>query len=601
MRSLLFFVFFLYAVVAIAQPVVYTVANAHAHNDYEKPFPFRQAWNMGFGSIEADIFLTADGLLVAHDSVQLLQKRSLEELYLKPLAACVQQYKGYPYADSLKQLQLMIDIKTAAVPTLDALIALLRKYPLITGSSKVAVVISGGRPDPSMYATYPSWIWFDGELRKEYPAAALNKIAMLSDNFKDYSSWNGKGIIPAAERAQIDAAISKAHRLQKKVRFWGAPDEINAWFQFMHMQVEYINTDKVAELAKFFQQLPVTTYKASQTYTPYQPTYRTDAANKKVKNIIVLIGDGTGLPQWYAGYTANKGALNVFNMRNTGLSKTSSFDSYITDSAPGSTAISSGQKTNNRAVGVDHTGVALPLLPVLMAEQKKKTGIITCGDITDATPADFYAHQQERSSSSAILADLQRSAVDILIGSRNDTAQAPLRALQSKYTIVPAMEQVTDNTDKKWVVIDKQAGLSVLKGRGDWLQRAFDRTTTILSKNKDGFFMMLEGAQVDHGGHANNLPYLVTELMDFDQVIGKALEFADKDGETLVIVTADHETGGLTLLDGDYKAGYVGGQFATTDHTALPVPVFAYGPRSYLFTGVYENTAIFNKILEAVR
>ena len=112
---------------------------------------------------------------------------------------------------------------------------------------------------------------------------------------------------------------------------------------------------------------------------------------------------------------------------------------------------------------------------------------------------------------------------------------------------------------------------------------------------------MLEGAQVDYGGHANKLPYIVTEVMDFDQVIGKAMQFADSNGETLVIVTADHETGGLTLMDGDYKKGYVSGQFSSNDHTAIPVPVFAYGPQSQLFGGVYENTEIFFKILKALK
>lgn len=111
---------------------------------------------------------------------------------------------------------------------------------------------------------------------------------------------------------------------------------------------------------------------------------------------------------------------------------------------------------------------------------------------------------------------------------------------------------------------------------------------------------MIEGAQADHGGHSNSLPYVVTEVLDFDQTVGKALEFADKNGETLVIVTADHETGGLTLLDGDYTKGYVSGQFSTNDHTAIPVPVFAYGPQSAIFRGVYENTELFNSIMTAL-
>src|SRR6185436_7702034 len=160
----------------------------------------------------------------------------------------------------------------------------------------------------------------------------------------------------------------------------------NAWYQLIHLQVDYINTDSIKTLAAFLQTMTKRSYKSESGYQPYHPTYQWDGVNKPVKNILLFIGDGTGLTQLYAGYTANKGALNVFNMRNIGLSKTSSYDNYVTDSAPGSTSISTGQKTNNRHVGVDHTGVALPLLPVFLKTKKIKTGLVTCGDITDATP-----------------------------------------------------------------------------------------------------------------------------------------------------------------------------------------------------------------------
>ena len=174
-----------------------------------------------------------------------------------------------------------------------------------------------------------------------------------------------------------------------------------------------------------------------------------------------------------------------------------------------------------------------------------------------------------------------------------------INQLQPQFTVVTSVDSVKENENKKWVVIEKKAGLSMLKGRGDWLQKSFTKTVDILSKNNEGFFLMTEGAQVDYGGHANNLPYVATEVMDFDKVVGKALQFADDDGQTLVIVTADHETGGLTLLGGDYSRGFVFGQFATNDHTAIPVPVFAYGPGSQSFRGVYENTELFSKILKA--
>ena len=123
----------------------------------------------------------------------------------------------------------------------------------------------------------------------------------------------------------------------------------------------------------------------------------------------------------------------------------------------------------------------------------------------------------------------------------------------------------------------------------------------MLKDSPKGFFMMAEGSQIDYGGHANNLAQVITENADFDRMVGDALRFADADGETLVIVTADHETGGLTLTDGNIGKGYVLGNFSTNDHTGTPVPVFAYGPHAGDFRGVYSNTEIFYKILSLIK
>jgi len=167
--------------------------------------------------------------------------------------------------------------------------------------------------------------------------------------------------------------------------------------------------------------------------------------------------------------------------------------------------------------------------------------------------------------------------------------------------VVHHLDSIAHNTTSRWVLTEERAGKSVLNGRGNWLQQAFGKAVAQLSSSKAGFFLMVEGAQVDYGGHANDLPYVVAEVQDLDRVVADAMKFADGNGETLVIVTADHETGGLTLLNGNYATASVSGQFATNDHTATPVPVFAYGPMAQLFTGVYENTAIFGKMLQAMR
>jgi alkaline phosphatase len=140
--------------------------------------------------------------------------------------------------------------------------------------------------------------------------------------------------------------------------------------------------------------------------------------------------------------------------------------------------------------------------------------------------------------------------------------------------------------------------MSKKQGRGDFLERSLKRSLALFSQERNPFFIMLEGAQIDWGGHNNDLEYVVREELDFDKVVGQALKFADENRETLVIVTADHETGGLSLLDGNLKTGFVYGKFSSNDHTAVMVPVFSYGPGSALFTGVYSNTEIFEKIIQ---
>lgn len=166
-------------------------------------------------------------------------------------------------------------------------------------------------------------------------------------------------------------------------------------------------------------------------------------------------------------------------------------------------------------------------------------------------------------------------------------------------TTLDSFEKATSG--KQLVLLADSATRRVLDGRGDMLKTSLLKTIQLLSKNNTGFFIMAEGAQIDYGAHANDLPYVVTEQHDFDRLVGEALKFADHDGETLVIVTADHETGGLSLLDADYRKGTVRGYFSSDDHTNIMVPVFAYGPGAQNFIGIYNNTEIFNKIISAFK
>jgi alkaline phosphatase len=250
-------------------------------------------------------------------------------------------------------------------------------------------------------------------------------------------------------------------------------------------------------------------------------------------------------------------------------------------------------------------GTRLPTI----AEQLKQRGyhiaIASCGDITDATPASFYAHQPDRGMSEPIALDFLSSNIDILIGAgvKSFTARSDKQdlfaSLQKKgYSVSDRLSSLDTMNSTRFVVIDDAAGLRKSNGRGNFLSTSFKKATAMSVKSNHPFFMMFEGAQVDWGGHSNDLPYLATELLDFDTMVGDAIKFADDNGETLVVVTADHETGGLSLLGGDFSKGSVKGSFSTGGHSAIPVPVFAFGPGANNFTGVYNNTEIYHKIMK---
>ncbi|MBS1934078.1 MAG: phosphatidylinositol-specific phospholipase C/glycerophosphodiester phosphodiesterase family protein [Bacteroidetes bacterium] len=249
--TVLFYAAVITCLAASAQPETYSVANAHSHNDYENTVPFYTAYNAQFGSIEADIFLQNGELIVAHDSIELKKHRTLDKYYLTPLFYAVQKNNGHAYPDTTKQLQMLIDIKSDSINTLNKLIDILKQIPLLSNNKSIKWVITGNRPAPSLFITYPSFISFDGELYKNYSMQALTRIVMLSDDFRNYSQWNGNNIIALKDRSVLETAISKAHQLHKPVRFWDAPDNKNTWKQFMQLKVDFINTDRINELAGF--------------------------------------------------------------------------------------------------------------------------------------------------------------------------------------------------------------------------------------------------------------------------------------------------------------------------------------------------------------
>lgn len=343
-----------------------------------------------------------------------------------------------------------------------------------------------------------------------------------------------------------------------------------------------------------------------QTYvleTPYEVRKLTPPTGKKIKNVILMIGDGMSLMHVYSAWTANRGKLWLDNCQSVGLSKTYCANKLITDSGAGGTALATGHKTNYHMVGVDPEGNPLKSLTVLAGEKKMGTGIVVTCRLWDATPADFCCHNTDRDAESEIVTDYVNCGVDYVFGGGSKLFEnradgrdlfAELRA--KGYQTPRNWEELTQIKTGKVFCVTDTTDTPLPAKRGDLLARASLKAIDMLSQNENGFFMMIEGSQLDDYGHFNDLDLLMQETHDFDRTIGRVMEWAAVDGETLVVVTADHETGGLTLVDGDLNEGKIVCKFSTGGHSGVMVPVYSFGPGAEYFTGIFENTDVCLKI-----
>ncbi len=324
---------------------------------------------------------------------------------------------------------------------------------------------------------------------------------------------------------------------------------------------------------------------------------------KKPKNIILLIADGTGLSQVSASLYFNEDPSNYERFPVVGLIKTSAANSLITDSGAAATALASGIKTYNGAIGVAMDTSSVANIVEHVSLKGMATGVIATSSITHATPACFYAHTKSRASHEEIALSLVGSEIDFFAGggldffNRRSDGKNLISELKKNGFYIDTVSLKNSIAPKQAFLLAHDAMPEKRNGRGDFLPRATHLAMNRLSQNKRGFFLMVEGSQVDWGGHRNDTDYLISELIDFDQTLGVALDFAKRNGETLVIVTADHETGGFTLGSDGSNYNKIKPSFSTDGHSATMVPVFAFGPGSELFGGIYENTEIYHKMM----
>jgi alkaline phosphatase len=324
---------------------------------------------------------------------------------------------------------------------------------------------------------------------------------------------------------------------------------------------------------------------------------------KKPKNIILLIGDGMGIAQVQAAMDSNNGLLYMSFFKNIGFSKTQSANNYITDSAAGGTAIACGVKTNNGMIGVRPDSTHVTSILEIAETLGKSTGLVSTSSITHATPASFIAHQPSRKLDDDIAADFLNVDFEVIIGGgynffaqRNDGRNLIDELLEKGYRVEREVPAVNKVQAEKLAVFVADEHAKPYDERGEMLVDATKTALSVLSQNKKGFFVMVEGSQIDWGGHANNQNYMIGETMDFDKAVGVALAFAASDKNTLVIVTADHETGGAALNGGKLNGNNPDIAFTSKNHTAIMVPVFAWGPGSEHFRGIMENTDLFVKM-----
>ena len=325
------------------------------------------------------------------------------------------------------------------------------------------------------------------------------------------------------------------------------------------------------------------------------------------KNVILMIGDGMGTAQVYSLLLTSQEKTAFERFPYSGFSITKSASNEITDSAAGGTAIAIGKKTNNGVVGMNPDSIAVPSMLEIFAEQGKKTGVVVTCAVTHATPADFIAHNITRKDNEGIALEISdKEGLDVLFGGgkkyfteRKDGLDLIGKMWEKGWNIYDSLPQIEDNNARTMVLACRKH-MAKAPDRGDFLPKATTKAIEMLD-NEKGFFLMVEGSQIDFACHDNDSTTLVEEMRDFNNTINAVLDFAEKDGNTLVVVTADHETGGLSIIDPEGNYTRTDFNFSTGSHSAVFVPVFSYGPGAENFSGIMDNTEIISKIMDLAK
>ncbi|NDV17035.1 alkaline phosphatase [Muricauda sp. TY007] len=342
-----------------------------------------------------------------------------------------------------------------------------------------------------------------------------------------------------------------------------------------------------------------------------------ETAKEEPLNIIFMIGDGMGVPQVSSAYYFGDSLPNFSRFKQIGFHQTSATDYTITDSAAGATAFSTGEKTYNRAIGVSVDSLPQETILERLQGEGYQTGLISLTTITHATPASFYAHVPDRDMHEEIASQLVESNVDFFAGGgkkffnqRTDGKNLFEELVDKNYHLDTLELSETIKGKKNAYVLADDGIPSKIDGRGDYLSEATTMALNYFDQREEPFFMMVEGSYIDWGGHAENAEMMISEVADFDKTLGVVLDYVEAHPNTLLVVTADHETGGVSIgkhYEVDKSTGKkkevpekVTVYFNSNQHSGELIPVFAKGKGAENFQGIYENNEIYHKMINAI-
>ncbi len=347
-------------------------------------------------------------------------------------------------------------------------------------------------------------------------------------------------------------------------------------------------------------------------------TRQHDRIQERPRNLIYLIGDGMGLAHVSMLKIENRFEPTAFDrMQNIALITSHSANNRVTDSAAAGTALASGEKTNNSVLGMTPDGRPLRSLLARAVERGMPTGIVVTSEVEHATPAAFYAHVPHRGDYATVAHQLAQSGIEVIFGGGRRAMEAPDPLHPDSLSPLDQLKAAGYHYTDTFAAVDTLHQIPLIglfsadhlpsksAGRDDYLKRATAKALELLDRaardRKSGFVLMVEGSQIDFESHGNHTAGILAEMRDFEEAIAEAVRFVDAHPETLLVVTSDHETGGLAIPSGnsDFTTSESGVEYrySTGSHTGVALPVWLYGAGAEQVNGWIDNTELARRLM----